>query len=152
VEGLRPPAVDELGLVGALTQQATRMHGADGHPLAVRVDVPVPLPALPAAVEVAAYRIVAEAVTNVVRHAAATTCCITLDVVGRVLRIGVTDDGGGLDPAAVGSGSGLQTMRERAEELRGRLRVTGGPGTSVVAELPLPAASSPARQRAAAPA
>jgi signal transduction histidine kinase len=107
------------------------------------------LPPLSAAVEVAAYRIVAEAVTNVVRHSGATTCCITVAVAGPLLRVTVTDDGRGLDPAADGSGNGLLTMRERAAELRGRFRVSGTRGTTVVAELPLPTAPRPARHPAA---
>jgi signal transduction histidine kinase len=102
------------------------------------------LPSLPAAVEVATFRIVTEAVTNVVRHAEATTCRIELTAEHRLLRIVVADDGRGVsvtDDARVGHG--LQTMRERAEELRGRLRVltgdgSGHVGTTVLAELPLP--------------
>jgi signal transduction histidine kinase len=66
---------------------------------------------------------------------------VTIEATGRRLRITVADDGSGL-PAqpAVGRGNGLQTMRERAEELRGRLRVMSADGVTVVAELPLPAA------------
>ena len=67
VEGLRPPALDELGLAGACTQAVERLTAEAG--LAVSVDAGDDLPALPAAVEVAAYRIVVEAVTNIVRHA-----------------------------------------------------------------------------------
>jgi two-component system NarL family sensor kinase len=124
VEGLRPPAVDELGLVGALTQQATRMHTADGRPLAVQVDVPVPLPALPAAVEVAAYRIVTEALTNVARHAGSTHAVVGLDAEDDRLRIAVRD--GGAAPAEWVPGVGLTSMRERAEQLGGTFRAGGG--------------------------
>ena len=106
------------------------------------------LPPLSAAVEVATYRIVAEAVTNVVRHAGATTCRVTVEVAGSQLRITVSDDGRGLDPPAGGAGNGLLTMRERTAELRGRFRVTGPPGTTVVAELPLPAATRAGRRPA----
>jgi signal transduction histidine kinase len=99
------------------------------------------MPPLPAAVEVAAFRITTEAVTNVVRHAGATCCQVCLAADGGVLRIVVSDNGRGLrsgdGPAA---GNGLQTMRERAEELRGQLRIssTPGNGTTVTAEIPLP--------------
>jgi signal transduction histidine kinase len=124
VEGLRPPAVDELGLVGALTQQATRMHGADGRPLAVRVDVPVPLPALPAAVEVAAYRIVVEALTNVARHTGSHDAVVALEPDGDRLRIAVRD--GGAAAAEWAPGVGLNSMRERAEQLGGTFRAGGG--------------------------
>ena len=120
MEGLRPPAVDELGLVGALTQQATRMHAADGRPLAVRVDVPVPLPVLPAAVEVAAYRIVVEALTNVARHARTRDAAVALEPDGDRLRIAVRD--GGTAPAEWVPGVGLTSMRERAEQLGGTFR------------------------------
>ena len=124
VEGLRPPAVDELGLVGALTQQATRMHAADGRPLAVRVDVPVPLPVLPAAVEVAAYRIVVEALTNVARHARTRDAAVALEPDGDRLRIAVRD--GGTGPGEWVPGVGLTSMRERAEQLGGTFRAGGG--------------------------
>ena len=72
VEGLRPPALDELGLEGAIRQHASTLHSSAGMPLPVSVSVPAALPALSAATEVAAYRIVVEALTNVVRHSAAT--------------------------------------------------------------------------------
>ena len=132
VDGLRPPAVDELGLVGALTQQATRMHGADGRPLAVRVDVAEPLPALPAAVEVAAYRIVTEALTNVARHAGGRDAVVALDPEGDRLRIMVSD--GGAATAEWVPGVGLTSMRERAEQLGGTFRAGAG---SVEVVLPL---------------
>ncbi|MDQ1660800.1 MAG: hypothetical protein QOJ68_780 [Blastococcus sp.] len=147
VEGLRPPALDELGLPAALAQAVARLTAGSGVALDLRAG---DLPPLSAAVEVAAYRIVAEAVTNVVRHAGATTCCVTLEVAGPRLRITVRDDGRGLDPATGGTGNGLLTMRERAAELRGRFRVTGGPGTTVVAELPLPTETRAVRHPAAA--
>ncbi len=141
VEGLRPPAVDELGLVGALGQQATRMHAADGRPLAVRVDVPVPLPALPAAVEVAAYRIVTEALTNVARHAGSRDAVVALERDGGRLRIVVQD--GGAPAAEWVPGVGLTSMRERAEQLGGTFRAGAGR-----VEVVLP---SPANRPAGAP-
>jgi signal transduction histidine kinase len=134
VEGLRPPALDELGLVGALAQQ-TRRHSADGRPLAVRLDVPRPLPALPAAVEVAAYRIVTEALTNVARHADSGTAVVSLEPDGDRLRIAVRD--GGAAAAEWVAGVGLTSMRERAEQLGGTFRAGGG---SVEVLLPVPAA------------
>jgi signal transduction histidine kinase len=148
VEGLRPPALDELGLCGAIQQVTQRL--SSGTPTTVVVEADG-LPPLPAAVEVAAFRIVTEAVTNVVRHAGATTCRAVLSSAHGRLRIDVTDDGRGFardgQPPA---GHGLQTMRERAEELRGRLWVSSaeGAGLSLSAELPLP----PAQRQASAPA
>jgi signal transduction histidine kinase len=103
------------------------------------VDVSVaPLPPLPAAAEVAAFRIVTEAVTNVVRHAEAGWCGVTLEQGPGVLRLVVEDDGVGIGVPR-SAGNGLHTMRERAEEMRGSLSVASGEvGTRVVAEVPLP--------------
>jgi signal transduction histidine kinase len=134
VEGLRPPALDELGLGGAIEQAAMRLSA--GSPLRVDVDV-AELPDLPAATEVAAYRIVTEAVTNVVRHAGATRCEVHVSVNGPWLSMSVHDNGCGFFDGAAATGNGLQTMRERVDEVRGRLRVSGKDGTIVEAELPL---------------
>ena len=146
VEGLRPPALDELGLVGALEQATSRL--ASGTSLVVSVEADE-LSELSAALEVAAYRIVTEAVTNVVKHAKATRCVVALTADHGMLRISVTDDGVGLpDVRSRTAGHGLHTMRERAEELRGRLRVSStSSGTSLIAELPVP----PAQQQRAKP-
>jgi signal transduction histidine kinase len=146
VEGLRPPALDELGLVGALQQVTRRMTA--GSSITVCLEDRV-LPPLSAAVEVAAFRIVTEAVTNVVKHAEATTCRIELRAVHGRLCISVDDDGnGGAVARARSRGHGMQTMAERAEELRGEVRVTAGRpcGTRVTAELPLPPAPVVPRQ------
>ncbi|GAA3183857.1 hypothetical protein GCM10010531_42630 [Blastococcus jejuensis] len=136
VHGLRPPALDELGLVGALQRLAERC-GTDGG-LRVEVDVPGPLPALPAAVEVAAYRIVQEALTNVVRHASARHSCVRLTVEATWLVVEVTDDGVGL-AATAPAGVGLSSMRERAAEMGGSCEVTtvADGGTRVLARLPM---------------
>jgi signal transduction histidine kinase len=134
VEGLRPPALDELGLAGAVEQSVHRLTSGSG----LRVDVAVAtLPPLPAAAEVAAFRIVTEAVTNVVRHARATWCRVTLEPAPGLLRLEVADDGVGIG-SPHSTGNGLHTMRERAEEMLGTLTVDSGPGTRVVAELPVP--------------
>jgi signal transduction histidine kinase len=150
VEGLRPPALDELGLLGALDQVTQRLTA--GTPTSVSIEADR-LPPLSAAVEVAVFRIVTEAMTNVVRHAQATTCRICLAAEGDRIRVTVADDGRGVDGAgSPRSGHGLQTMRERAEELRGHLRVgrsRGGVGTTVSADLPLPAGRRHPRQAAA---
>ena len=142
VEGLRPPALDELGLMGAIGQQAARLDSAMAHPepgvAAIRVESdPVPMPDLPAAVEVAAYRIAVEAMTNAVRHAGARLCSVRLEAAAQ-LTIEVTDDGRGL-PSPLRPGTGLESMRERAEELGGDVSFEPRPGggTRVVARLPL---------------
>ncbi len=141
VYGLRPPALDELGLLAAIRQAAQ----ADQAGLRVTVNAPDSLPPLPAAVEVAAYRIAQEALTNVVRHAGANACeiSLTLDETSNLLRLRIADDGQGL-PADVSAGVGLLSMRERAEELGGRWRIDArdGGGTVVSVELPCDVAGS----------
>lgn len=134
---LRPPALDDLGLVAAIREQATRSAVA---PLQVTVQAPESLPVLPAAVEVAAYRIVQEALTNVVRHAGARTSVVRLACPSdgeAVLRLMIEDDGRGL-PADLRAGVGLTSMRERAAELGGTWSITSGDtGTRVEVVLPL---------------
>jgi signal transduction histidine kinase len=147
VYNLRPPALDELGLAAAIRQAAADHAGApDG--TRIWVDAPERLPHLPAAVEVAAYRIVQEALTNVVRHARARGCLVTLRLAASVLEVEVVDDGAGL-PVPHRSGVGLTSMRERAAELGGSCAVAACPagGTSVLARLPLPSEASAAPAR-----
>ncbi|WP_214107472.1 sensor histidine kinase [Acrocarpospora catenulata] len=138
VHGLRPPALDDVGLVGAIRQQAERLR-APG--LTVRVEERGDLTGLPAAVEVAAYRIASEAVTNVVRHASAAECVVSLtrDTEAECLDVVVVDDGVGFAAEAVVAGVGLVSLRERAAELGGSCTVgSAGPsGTRVWARLPL---------------
>lgn len=141
VEGLRPPALDELGLAGACAQAVERLTAGAG--LTASVNAGDDLPALPAAVEVAAYRIVVEAVTNTVRHARARHCQVSIEHREAALAIAITDDGAGLRPPDH-HGHGLAIMRERAEELGGTVTVTdASPGVTVKARLP--AATGPAR-------
>jgi signal transduction histidine kinase len=151
VYGLRPPALDDLGLVAAVRQQA-EVHGflpSDRAEEASEVEGPVvftleansELPPLPAAVEVAAFRIAQEALTNVARHAGAGTCRVRLHLrqVEGVLELEVADDGKGMPPGRT-AGVGLASMRERAEELGGTCRVepAASGGTRVLARLPVP--------------
>jgi signal transduction histidine kinase len=138
VYDLRPPALDELGLVGTLRDTAERHTAQTANGLAVLVHAPDELPPLSAAVEVAAYRIVQEALANVTRHAAATECLIRISV-ARELEIEVSDNGVGI-PVEHRAGVGLHSMRERAEELGGSLAIghTSTGGTKVLARLPLP--------------
>ncbi|QIN83269.1 sensor histidine kinase [Rubrobacter tropicus] len=142
VYGLRPPALDDLGLLGALRETAAQY---DAKGLRVAVEAPERLPSLSAAVEVAAYRIAQEALTNVARHAGARSSTVSLALDGDgALRVEVSDDGVGMpDPHAGPSGHagvGLTSMRERATELGGSLDVEELPegGTRVRARLPLP--------------
>jgi two-component system NarL family sensor kinase len=133
---LRPPALDNLGLLGAVREF---LLSVDGEELAVGLHAPETLPPLPPAVDVAAYRIVCEAVTNVTRHAKASRCTVHFRVEDCGLVIEIADDGIGLVECP-GQGLGLGSMRERADELGGELRITtpDGGGTRIRAVLPVP--------------
>ena len=134
VYALRPLALDDLGLADALREQFAQ-YQASG--ITFTLEIPEPLPPLSAAVEVACYRIVQEAVTNVMRHAKATICTIHLSV-GEALCLEITDNGIGLPPIAR-SGVGLTSMSERATELGGACVIEPLPtgGTRVGVRLPL---------------
>jgi signal transduction histidine kinase len=134
VHGLRPPALDDLGLRAAVVQQVERARTSG---LDVAVEAPG-LEGLPAAVEVAAYRIVAEALTNVTRHAEASHASVSLSPGPADLEVEVTDDGRGIGADMV-SGVGLRSLRERVEELGGRYEIVCPPegGTRVRAWLPI---------------
>jgi signal transduction histidine kinase len=135
VYALRPPALDDLGLIGALQQVVAPAESS----LHVAIETPdESLPPLSAATEVAAYRIVQEAFTNIVRHARATQCIICLQVSDAALELSVQDNGVGISDS-VRRGVGLASMRERADELGGSFRITpiAGGGTCVEARLPL---------------
>ncbi|WP_165822624.1 GAF domain-containing sensor histidine kinase [Paenibacillus montanisoli] len=153
VHDLRPPTLDELGLIGAIQE---RIHGLSkpaqllaeeqgSKPLRIGLDAPQPLPVLPAAVEVAAYRIVIESIVNVIKHARATSCTVRLDInSAHQLTVEITDNGraGRVSSAASVAGKGgigQQSIRERAAELGGQCgieRLEDG-GTRVFAVLPL---------------
>lgn len=141
VDELRPPALDR-GLDAALRAECKRFDAAG---LSVRCAVDGSLEGLPAAVEVAVFRIVAEALTNVARHSGAQTCQVTVGRNG-TLRVEIADDGSGI-PSSAQAGVGLRSMRERAAELGGDCRIGPGPnsGTSVRVELPLGATAGPSR-------
>jgi signal transduction histidine kinase len=133
VYALRPPALDDLGLIAAIGELLTQ-YRASG--ITFSIETPEQLPPLPAAVEVACYRIVQEALTNVVRHAHAHICVVCLTC-REQLTIEIIDDGQGLPPA-YRHGVGLTSMRERAEELGGRWLLEPAPagGTCVRAQIP----------------
>ena len=153
IYGLRPPALDDLGLIPSIRQQAQSQGMVDlsvgtntdeswENTLVFSMEAPEELPPLPAAVEVACYRIAQEALTNVARHARAKSCRVRISVNrgAGMLEVEITDDGVGI-PGTRAAGVGLSSMRERAEELGGTLAVEPGPqgGTRVLARLPLPA-------------
>lgn len=134
VHDLRPPAIDELGLLVAI-QERVRRYRVDG--LVIETQLPETLPTLPAAVEVAVYRIIEEALANVVTHARAQRCVVHLAVADS-LALTIDDDGTGIDPRAR-AGVGLLSMRERAEEVGGLCVIEPRPdgGTCVGVTLPL---------------
>jgi signal transduction histidine kinase len=135
VDELRPVMLDQRGLPGAIRERAEALRPQ----LDVSVEGPETLPDLPAAVEVAAYRICQEALMNVLRHARATHCRVRLAVDGSALLLDVEDDGVGAPAAGTPGGVGLGSMRERAADLGGSCTVRGRPGggTSVAVRLPL---------------
>jgi signal transduction histidine kinase len=140
VYDLRPPSLDELGLLSALRESAAQYQAQGLSDVQIHVDAPEQLAPLPAAVEVAVYRVAQEALTNVLKHAQAHTCWLRLgvDATAGVLCLEVQDDGQGIAPAHR-VGVGLRSMRERAMELGGILTVESGAagGTQVRARLPL---------------
>jgi two-component system, NarL family, sensor kinase len=141
VEGLRPPALDQLGLVSALRHRAAE-HGSAGAGVPWSVEADDDIEPLPAAVEVAAYRIVVEAVTNVQRHSGADRCVVRLARLDGDLRIDVSDTGSGLAPDRR-PGVGLSSMRERAEELGGSFEAGDRPGGGTVVQVRLPLDQGP---------
>ncbi|HVL52437.1 MAG TPA: sensor histidine kinase, partial [Actinomycetota bacterium] len=140
VDNLRPPALDELGLIGALRQRAEQtVRRTDGGPVQVEINVSDPLPPLPAAIEVAAFRITTEALNNVVRHSQASKAVVRLTH-GAALEIEIIDNGRPVN-GVWRPGVGLEGMRERAAELGGTCEA--GPtaeGARVCVSLPLGAA------------
>lgn len=137
IYGLRPPALDELGLVESLRGLASR----EASPTTtITIEAPDTLPPLPAAVEVAVYRIVQEALTNVARHAGAKSCIVQLALEPDALLLTIADDGQGMKQQ--GSGVGLQTMQERADELGGRCRITSTPGAGTIVSARVPRVAS----------
>jgi two-component system NarL family sensor kinase len=140
---LRPSSLDEMGLVDALRQQATLLSERSDEGLDVTVCVPAVIPSMPAEVELAAFHIGMEALTNVTRHAHASRCQVTLQAADGALQLQVRDDGVGLSANAAASrapaGVGLRSMMERAVELRGQCVIEAAPtgGTLVKACLPL---------------
>jgi signal transduction histidine kinase len=130
--GMRPPALDEIGLVEALRQQSQGL----SRDLQVTFAVDGDLADLPAAVEVAAYRITMEALTNVARHTSSTTALVALSRTESSLTVEVHDDGGPSPPWH--RGVGLASMQERVTELGGTVTAEPGPaGGEVRALLPL---------------
>jgi len=152
---LRPPVLDDYGLLAALRWHGRRFMEYTG--IATAVTGVEPTPRLPLATEMALFRIAQEALTNAAKHAHASQVKVTLEAVERGAWLTIADDGVGFDPASQGRpaeaasdtrfagrvtdgrpGWGLLTMRERAEMIGGHLHVeaTSGQGTRVIVEVP----------------
>ena len=135
VHGLRPPALDDVGLLGALELLVGSFSVPD---LLTTIRLPAKEPVLTAAMEVAIYRIVQEGLTNVRKHARADNAAVTLDIDDERLILSIVDDGVGMPDQPI-HGVGLHSMRERAEELGGTLNIhpNSPTGSCIVARLPL---------------
>jgi len=136
VNELRPAALDQLGLVSALREHIARQNGN----LQITLTAPDHLPTLSAAVEVAAYRIALEALTNTIRHAQAHTCQLHLQI-NNGFHLQIRDDGVGL-PIGYQAGIGLSSMRERTAELGGTFHIESIPGSGTVISVQLPFVSN----------
>ncbi len=135
---LRPSMLDDLGLVPALRWQGREVARRSG--LAVRVDADDSSDALPDAYRTCIYRVVQEALHNIVRHASATSAVVVVKWSKDALVLIVEDDGRGFRPA-LEKGMGLLGIEERVSRLSGHVQVTSSPGkgTSVHVTLPVPA-------------
>jgi signal transduction histidine kinase len=133
VEALRPPALDELGLVGAVRSRASAMAGD----MSIDVIGSGDAAPLPAAVETAAFRIAVESVTNAVRHSNGRHCTVSIMAKAKGVELTVRDNGRGLKSTHA-SGVGLRSMSERAAEVGGvcSVRSLAEGGTLVHAWLP----------------
>jgi two-component system NarL family sensor kinase len=132
VYNLRPPTLDGLGLTGSLREHAQGItQRIDGFPLLVTIDAPGDLAELPAAVEVAAYRIATEALTNVTRHSTATMATVTITTNHAGLRLQIADNGSSRADAWT-PGVGLTSIRERATELGGTCHTGPNPAGGIV--------------------
>ncbi|NTU82628.1 MAG: response regulator [Chloroflexales bacterium] len=139
--GLRPAALDDLGLAAALRQHAADLR-ADGLRVDLHETIGTERP--PAPIETALFRIAQEALNNVRKHAGTGHAVVQLTREGLCLRLTIEDNGPGLpsdpEPGPAGAHLGLRAMHERAALLGGTLIITSAPGvgTRIVAEVPLP--------------
>jgi len=147
---MRPPGLDELGLLAALREHAEQVAQRSG--LALQVQGAEPQPRLPPATEIALFRVVQEALTNIVKHARASAATVSLRPQPGLVTLTIADDGTGFDgeARAMAAGMGMASMRERAEAVGARARVESAPGrgTRVIVEVPHVAAAQPAAAHA----
>lgn len=139
---LRPTALDHLGLVAALQQHTDLLSSQQG--ITINFNTVGDIERLPGEIETAIYRIVQEALTNVIKHAKATRVDILLERRSKDIRVIVEDNGVGFPPNFLNSGHlGAVGMSERAEMLGGSLRIESAPGegSAVFLEVPCPSES-----------
>ena len=139
VRGLRPPVLEDLGLAAALQAHADRMS-----PLSVALDLEDLTEPMPAATELALYRIATEALTNVVRHSNARRCQVRARRGADEVVLEVSDDGQGLNDPSV-PGVGLRSMNERAAELGGRVALHDNSSGGLTVRVNLPLTSTGAK-------
>ena len=144
---LRPAALDELGLMAAieaLTERSATTAGLD-----IKADFALPetwgRERLDPEVESTVYRLVQEALTNVVKHARAERVDLKVSMDGDAVTVSVRDDGVGFDPATTSEGFGLVGMRERLELIGGHVQVSSAPGQGTEVRAELPASGAPSR-------
>ena len=139
VYNLRPPILDGLGLVAAIQEMAARNTEITPNSLQIQVKVPDSLPILPAAVEVALYRIGQEALANVIQHSGARNCTMRLrmDESESQIHLEICDDGKGLTSERR-KNVGLYSMVERAVEIGGSCTIESEPAGGVAVRVRLP--------------
>jgi signal transduction histidine kinase len=139
IHELRPPVLEEEGLLGALHQRLGAVEQRAGVEARLVAEDVIELPGV---VKEGLYRIALEALNNALKHAAASSVTVHIGLAGERVELKVTDDGCGFDPDGLGEnlGVGLITMRERAEQLRGTLVVYSVPGQGTTVQVSVPAA------------
>jgi two-component system NarL family sensor kinase len=135
VDGLQPSVLEDVGLVSALQVLLIDLRQTAG--MHITFDPPASLPDLPAATASTAYRVVAEALTNVVRHSRATQCTLRVTHDDGTLRIEVTDNGHGFD-SSTPAGMGLRSMSDRAGSANGVITISSSPGSGTTVLLDVP--------------
>jgi len=137
IGGLRPPALDELGIVEAIESLVADARAEVPH---VAFEHALPGSRLPPALETTIFRIVQEALSNVRKHAAAKQATVEVTREGRGVRIRVQDDGRGFDPASVPEDRfGLEGIRQRSRLFGGEPRIESAPGRGTTVEVVFPA-------------
>lgn len=147
---LRPPDVEELGLVASLEGLVAGWNGRSRGETRFSIRFDGAFESLPATISANLYRIVQEALTNAAKHAGATRVSLEVTMRADEISLAIDDDGRSADPAGK-SGMGLLGMRERVAALRGRLSFEAGPngGSALRVVIPLPAADQPVLEHAA---